>query len=340
MKRLFLIAGLVCVSWPTWAHHSVSSIFDVSKIVETSGTITELSWSNPHPKFELVADGPNAQVWNVEFTSLTNLRRAGLEGQLLNVGDAIRVAGNPARATENLLYAQNILLASGKEVVLEAGGEPRWSREALGRDGPSGPGDPSKPELGIFRVWSTPRDQPLLLVEDVEPVFDYARYPLTDAARASVAAFDRINDSPILNCVAKGMPTAMEQPYPMEFARQGDDIVMRMEEYDASRVIHMAASASDAGRAATKLGYSIGRWEDDTLVVATTRIGWPWFDVVGVPLSADAEVLERFTPSKDGARLDYELTVTDPINFTEPVVLTKFWVWYPQMRVEPYNCNP
>lgn len=340
MNRHFLFAGLICVACPTWAHHSVSAIFDGSKTVETSGTITELSWSNPHPKFQLVTGGTEAQVWNVELTSLTNLRRAGLEGQLLAVGDAIRVAGNPARATANLLYAQNILLASGKELVLETGGEPRWSRESLGRGGPSGPGDPSRPELGIFRVWSTPRDQPLLLVEDVEPVFNYARYPLTDAARASVAAFDPVKDSPILNCVAKGMPTAMEQPYPMEFARQGNDIVLRLEEYDASRVIHMTAIAPEADQPATKLGYSIGRWEGDTLVVETTRISWPWFDVVGVPFSANAHVLERFTPSEDGARLDYEMTVTDPINFTQPVVLTKFWVWYPQMRVEPYNCKP
>ena len=336
-----VLVALVSVSAPISAHHSVSAIFDTTKLIETAGTITTLSWSNPHVKFSLaVSGGAGAtEVWNVELTSLTNLRRAGLEGQLLNVGDVVRVAGNPARTTKNLLYAQNILLADGEEVVLEQGATPRWSQRVLGRGGPSGPGDASKPELGIFRVWSSPRDQPLLLPEDVEPVFDYERFPLTASARATVAAFDRVKDSPILNCVAKGMPTAMEQPYPMEFVRSGDDIVLRLEEYDASRSIHMAPGATDDDQPATKLGYSIGHWEGDTLVVETTRISWPYFDVVGIPLGGNAQTVERFTPSKDGARLDYVLTVTDPTAFTKPVTLTKFWVWYPQMKVEPYKCK-
>ena len=336
-----ILAILLGASAAVSAHHSVSTIFDTTKMVETAGTISTLSWSNPHVKFTLAvpAGDAAAEVWNVELTSLTNLRRAGLQGQLLNVGDAVRVAGNPARTTKKLLYAQNILLADGEEVVLEQGATPRWSQRVLGRGGPSGPGDPSKPELGIFRVWSSPRDQPLLLPEDVEPLFDYGRFPLTASARAAVAAFDRVKDSPILNCVAKGMPTAMEQPYPMEFARSGEDIVLRLEEYDASRSIHMAPGATDDGQPATKLGYSIGRWEGDTLVVKTTRISWPYFDVVGIPLGRTAETVERFTPSKDGARLDYVLTVTDPATFTQPVTLTKFWVWYPQMKVEPYKCK-
>ena len=50
-------------------------------------------------------------------------------------------------------------------------------------------------------------------------------------------------------------------------------------------------------------------------------------------------MVERFTVSEDGSRLDYALTVIDPANFTEPVTLTKFWAWYPQMTVEPFDCE-
>jgi Family of unknown function (DUF6152) len=332
---------LLCLPCPALAHHSVSAIFDTGKVVETNGEITGVSWRNPHASFQLeVKDkGGTTKVWTVELTSLTNLRRAGVEGQLIRVGDQVRVAGNPARSSPNRLYAENILLADGEEVVLESRAKPRWSSRVLGRGGPSGPGDASAPELGIFRVWSTPRDEPLLLLEDVEPVFNYDRYPLTAAARSAVEHFDRINDSPILNCVPKGMPTAMEQPYPMEFVRRGDDIVMRLEEYDASRVIHMAPGATDDNQPASNLGHSVGRWEGDSLAVKTTRTTWPYFDVVGIPLSKHSEMLERFTPSKDGSRLDYTLTVTDSTTFTKPVTLSKFWVWYPQMKVEPYKCK-
>ncbi len=323
------------------AHHSVAANFDTSTVVEASGVVTELSWRNPHVRFELMeesADGATTS-YTIEMTSLTNLRRAGLSGQLLEVGDSIRVAGMPGRRDSTALYVENILLANGDEVLLGPTSEPRWANQVRGREGPSGPGDASAPELGIFRTWSTPQDQPLLLPQDTEPEFDYDRYPLTAAARAAVEGFDRITDSPILNCVSKGMPTIMEQPYPMEFVEQDTDILVRMEEYDTQRLIHMSEGASDEGQPHSKLGYSVGRWDGDSLVVRTTRIDWAHFDVVGVPQSEDSVLLERFTPSEDGSRLDYELTVTDPVNFTEPVTLSKFWVWYPQMTVEPFECR-
>ncbi len=322
-------------------HHSVAVIFDTNAVVEAEGEVTELSWRNPHVRFQLSAtdETGSAQIWNVEMTSLTNLRRRGLSGQLINVGDRIRVAGNPGRAEPTTVYAENLLLANGEEVVLEPRGGPRWTNETLGREGPAGDGDPSAPALGIFRVWSTPPDQGLLLPEDVDPNFDFDIYPLTPAARASVENFDPVADSPILNCISKGMPTAMEQPYPMQFLRQGDDIVLHLEEYDILRMIHMDPGVTDEGQPAAKLGFSTGRWEENTLVVRTTKSSWPWFDVVGIPHSEDSEIVERFTLSEHGSRLDYSLTVTDPANFTEPVTVSKFWVWYPEMTVEPFQCR-
>ena len=51
------------------------------------------------------------------------------------------------------------------------------------------------------------------------------------------------------------------------------------------------------------------------------------------------ELVERFTPSVDGSRLDYALTVTDAATFTQPVVMDKYWLWIPGVRVEPYECT-
>lgn len=335
------VGALASLPLALFGHHSVSTSFDTTAVVEIGGEITALSWRNPHVRFQVsvASEGGSTEIWDIEMTSLTDLRRAGLQGQLLNVGDVVRVAGNPGRSNRNALYGENLLLANGEEVVLETRAVPRWSGQVLGRGGPSGAGDSSAPELGIFRVWSTPNDQPLLLPEEVEPVFDYDRYPLTAFARAVVGAFDRVRDNPVSNCVSKGMPTIMEQPYPMEFLRQGDDIIVRMEEYDAVRVIHMDPEAAPEDQPTSKLGYSTGRWEGDTLVVRTMRSNWPHFDMVGIPQTENSEMLERFTPSEDGSRLGYTLTVTDPATFTAPVTVGKFWVWYPEMTVEPFDCR-
>jgi hypothetical protein len=93
-----------------------------------------------------------------------------------------------------------------------------------------------------------------------------------------------------------------------------------------------------AGADRTPLGYSVGRWEGQTLVVTTTRLDWPWFSQSGIPQSSEATLIERFTPAADGSRLDYELTTIDPVNFTEPVTSGKQWLYLSDQEIRPYDC--
>lgn len=65
--------------------------------------------------------------------------------------------------------------------------------------------------------------------------FTLLDYPLTDQARRAVEAFDLVVASRRLanDCTPKGMPWAMEQPYDLAFERDGDDVVLRLEEFRA-----------------------------------------------------------------------------------------------------------
>jgi hypothetical protein len=78
--------------------------------------------------------------------------------------------------------------------------------------------------------------------------------------------------------------------------------------------------------------------EAGTLVVTTTHINWGHFDQAGIPLGESAEIVEYFTPSEDGSRMDYRMVVTDPSTFTEPVELRKHWLYIPGVTVQPYEC--
>ncbi|HEY3515410.1 MAG TPA: hypothetical protein VGL98_00075, partial [Gammaproteobacteria bacterium] len=171
--------------------------------------------------------------------------------------------------------------------------------------------------------------------------FDFNRYPLTPAARAALASFDFETDDPTVNCTPKGMPTIMEQPYPIEIVDRGETIELLIEEYDTRRVVHMrgAGVAAAASAAASPLGYSVGRFDGVALVVTTTKSSWGHFDSVGIPLSVDAVLEERFTPSADGSRLDYVLKVTDAATFTAPVELKKTWIWRPEVTRGAYECR-
>ena len=52
------------------------------------------------------------------------------------------------------------------------------------------------------------------------------------------------------------------------------------------------------------------------------------------------EIVERFNLRDDGNELAYDLSVTDPGTFTEPLALTDYLVWraQPGMEREPYDC--
>ena len=130
----------------------------------------------------------------------------------------------------------------------------------------------------------------------------------------------------------------MGNPYPMQFLEEGDDIILRLEEFDNVRTIYMDGVEPDAAEPPTPLGYSVGRWEGSTLIVNTTHIDYPFFNRVGVAQSENVETLERFTPSDDGHRLDYELTITDPETFTEPVTWATYYRWESSEQVKPYDC--
>jgi len=315
------------------AHHSRATFYDSTQVVETQGVITRVIWRNPHTRFWLEDDQGNE--WALETTPPAMLSRRGVGSELLTVGTRVRVAGPPARFVANAMEVSNLLLPDGTEVRIQPGAEPYWSDEVPALAAPAfDEADVRAAEgsaNGIFRVWS--RDVGIRLVlED--------GYPLTESARAAQEAYDPVADNPIPGCTPKGMPMIMTNPYPFEFVDRGDEIHLRIEEYDLLRVIQMQPETDEPESSEpvpSPLGHSVGRWEDGDLVVTTTHINFMHFGS-GIALSADVELLERFTLSADERRLDYTLTVTDPETFTEPLTGRRNWVWVPGETVEPWAC--
>lgn len=343
MKRsLVFPAALLCTS-VTLGHHSAGVYFDVDSVVELSGEVTRVVWRNPHVYFTV--QGEDAELWNVESNSVSILRRMGLTEGMVNAGDRVRIAGWPGRQRENRLFALNMLLPDDVELILWPGVAARWSADPLGAAGAmatDGYSSPSSIGIGndIFRVWSSNMANPASFPLFLDVAGAAPDYPLTEAAQTTRATWNPAEDNPYLTCDPVGMPRIMGQPYPMEFIDEGERIVLRIELYDVVRTIDMTGEEPDADSSPlTPQGHSRGTWEGSTLVVRTNRLGWPYFDQSGIPQSPEAELLERFTPSVDGTRLEYTLTVTDPATFTEPVTLEKYWTWRPDAEVRPFECN-
>jgi hypothetical protein len=68
-------------------------------------------------------------------------------------------------------------------------------------------------------------------------------------------------------------------------------------------------------------GYSVGRWEGDTLVVESNNFRDDgWLDTRGSPYTDAARITERFRRVNFG-QLDIELTVNDPKAYTKPFTI-------------------
>jgi hypothetical protein len=238
------------------------------------------------------------------------------------------------------MHATNLLTPDGKELILFRGATAKFGNSLTGSYdyARKREGDKSRPALGLFRIWSFTGVSTFLLPEDVNANYNLNNYPMTDAAKQSVAKFNRTADNPTLKCKAKGMPMIMENPYPFAIAKKGNDIQIQIEEYDLLRTIHMNQTEAPRGTRPSLLGYSVGKMEGNTLVVTTTNVSYPWFDQAGIPQSPQSSLVERFTPTADGSRLDYTVTVTDPVNFTKPVTLNRYWLDLGETLVK-YNCQ-
>jgi hypothetical protein len=329
---LVVLAAMGTAPYAADAHHS--GLYDDDDIVEISGVIESVAWVNPHVRITVATESANGdeQAWLLEGTSVNALERWGLTPSVLELGSTIVARGPRSRFGRNEMIAATIELEDGRQVVLWPNVASRLGLADTGVPGlfpPPDTADTTTRPDGIFGVW-TPRGR---------PPADPRNIQLTDRARAAQAAYNPLEDDPALRCIPPGMPVMLDTPYPVEFADHGDRIVMRFEEWDAERTIYMNPANGPRAQDPSPKGVSFGRWEGATLAIFTLYIDYPYYDDLGTPQSESVTVLERYTPSNDDSRLDWQVTVTDPETFVEPVVRRGFMTFEPGETIKPFNCT-
>jgi hypothetical protein len=136
------------------------------------------------------------------------------------------------------------------------------------------------------------------------------------AKRKQDNAANWLDRDPELKCFMPGVPRAMYLPYPFEIFHGTNKIMMVFEFANAQRTISLDAVEPYPGDAF--MGYSVGRWEGDTLVVNVSNFTpYTWFSRAGDFHSDALRVVERYTPiGRDAIR--YEATIEDTKVFTRP----------------------
>jgi hypothetical protein len=127
---------------------------------------------------------------------------------------------------------------------------------------------------------------------------------------------------PEVKCFMPGIPRATYMPYPFQIVQSSNTILMAYEFTSASRIIRM--NSKEPSPVPSWMGWSVGRWEGDTLVVdVTDQVEDTWFDRAGNFHSDALHVVERFTPVNANT-INYEVTIEDPKVFTRPWKMTMY----------------
>ncbi len=173
--------------------------------------------------------------------------------------------------------------------------------------------------------------------------------PLTPFAKKLyddyVAAFT-VEDDPGGWCVSPGLPRSIwGAPFPVEIVQTDTFINMFWEGYFQYRKIYLDGHPRPEPVLNTGMGYSVGHWEGDTLVVETTHLReYPYMR--RLPNTENATITERFTlenrTNDKGETVKYltnVLTLSDPLLYTQPVTVTSSLRWSPDTPIMEYSCS-
>jgi hypothetical protein len=171
------------------------------------------------------------------------------------------------------------------------------------------------------------------------PPGDYGGLDIHDDLREAAKDYDPEAQTTVaLTCKPPGLIYSMQGPFPIEIFEGRDMIVVKLEYFDLVRVIFMNGTEHPADWPPSPTGHSIGRWEDDTLVVDTVALQSGTLFNNGVEHSERVHLIERFRLADPNTMIVTQ-QFEDPGSFdgTAARVLS---FNRGNDHVYPYNCDP
>lgn len=171
--------------------------------------------------------------------------------------------------------------------------------------------------------------------------------PFTPVAKEKIAAYQALvspkSETPGSFCLGTGMPGSMlgSGGYPMEIIQRPDQLTVLYEAHTEMRHIYLGARVIPvADQVQDRNGYSEAHWEGNTLVVNTSQLKEQVDQRYAH--SDKAKIVERYHMEKGPKGenvLVSEMTMTDPVFYTQPVTATKKWSQIPNGHLMTYECD-
>lgn len=144
-------------------------------------------------------------------------------------------------------------------------------------------------------------------------------------------------------CTPDGVPRALQSPYPFEIVQTHGQIHILYEINKIIRLVTMDEPLPDDDTLEIfpwYSGHSVGRWEEDTLIIETGGFkNYTFLDNLGAPHSYGLRVTERYRKINDGSALEVIVDIHDPAVFTEDWSARFVYDARPDLRIMDWNCG-
>lgn len=142
-------------------------------------------------------------------------------------------------------------------------------------------------------------------------------------------------------CAAPSVVYSIQGPFPFEIHQTPELIVFKYEYFDQVRLIFMDGRPRPPEDAPhSNVGYSIGHWDGDELVVETTHLSPATITNNGLDHSADLRMVERYKLNDDRTKLKATQWFEDSQVIENNGARYIQWTLEPGSYVFPYNCDP
>jgi hypothetical protein len=146
-------------------------------------------------------------------------------------------------------------------------------------------------------------------------------------------------EDPQAYCVLSGVPREHVVPYPFKILHTNGMVVILYEALHSYRQIYMDGRPLPKEPNPQWMGYSVGHWEDDTLVVESSGfVENNWLDNSGHPGTESLRLTERFH-RRDFGHIDLQMTIDDPKAYTKPWKVNLEFTANPDTDLIEYVCS-
>lgn len=147
-------------------------------------------------------------------------------------------------------------------------------------------------------------------------------------------------NDPKLHCQPYGFVREVSNPLPIRIRRLGDHLLFEYEEWSLRRTVFLDGRLHPEFQSPSMLGHSVGRVEDGALIIETARVTADRIsDGSQAGHSGELTGVERYTVHDNPQRLELRLALEDPVTLTEPYVVTKTWLFTPEVELLQDTCG-